>query len=401
MNLRLELPREIRRNFYLDVAAAMAVGFFIAVTLTFVPVVARRLGADFAQMSLIAAAPFAGSLFTPLASHYLQGRRKMPFLVWFWNIARGLFTLTLFVTSPLPLTMIVLAFNILTAFAVPGYAEMMRLVYPNECRGRAMSYVRVGMTAVVTLMTPLAGRLLDLVGYRYLFPVGAAFGIASSTIFGRIRVQETVAGDRQPFGRFWRILKDDKAFAAYQVAFMVYGFGNLMALPVFPVFQVDVLGLTYSQIGVLGFIMAVFWLLSYVYWGREVDRRGGLWTVKLNFLITSLVFLAYVFAWDVRLVAVAFVFIGITNAGIDLGWMNALMQFAPAEKVSEYASLHTTLLGGRGLLAPFVGIALLQVPWIGFKGVFGLCFLMMVISWLLLAVAPRDARTWPSRRGVP
>jgi len=38
---------------------------------------------------------------------------------------------------------------------------------------------------------------------------------------------------------------------------------------------VDELHLSYSQVGVLGTINSVFWMLFYIVWGQTVDRRGG------------------------------------------------------------------------------------------------------------------------------
>jgi hypothetical protein len=62
------------------------------------------------------------------------------------------------------------------------------------------------------------------------------------------------------------------------------------------------------------------------------------------------------------LCAVAYIFTGITLAGIDLGWMNAIMQFAHKEKISHYTALHAFLVGMRGIVAPFAGTALITIP---------------------------------------
>jgi hypothetical protein len=76
------------------------VGVFVAITSSFVPVVARRLGADSFLMALVTAAPFMGNLSAVVAAYYLHGRRKMPFMVWAWNLSRALFFLALIITTP-------------------------------------------------------------------------------------------------------------------------------------------------------------------------------------------------------------------------------------------------------------------------------------------------------------
>ena len=69
----------------------------------------------------------------------------------------------------------------------------------------------------------------------------------------------------------------------------------------------------------------------------------------------------YAFAQDVPTLLIASVLVGIAAPGIDLTWLNAVMQFTDREGVPRYASLHIFLVGIRGLLAPFVGVWLLQL----------------------------------------
>ena len=58
--------------------------------------------------------------------------------------------------------------------------------------------------------------------------------------------------------------------------------GFLMGLPLFAVVQVDRLQLSYSEIGYLGLAQSICWLLGNLYWGRLLDRRGGLWLMRAN-----------------------------------------------------------------------------------------------------------------------
>jgi len=115
-----------------------------------------------------------------------------------------------------------------------------------------------------------------------------------------------------------------------------------------------------------------------------VDRRGGFWTIRINFILTIFVSLAFCLAHDMWLAAVGYVFTGITVAGIDLGWMNAIMQFARKDQISDYAALHAGLVGLRGIAAPLAGTALMAVPWIGLRGVFLLSAVLILMGWLLV-----------------
>lgn len=359
-------------------------GVFLASAITFAPVVARRLGASNLLISLLMAAQFTGDLFAFLAAHYLQTKRKMPYMVWAWTIARSMFLLTLFVTSPLPFVLLTVVFWIIVSLPVPGYIQVISAIYPDAIRGRATAYVRVAMTAAVVVVTPLAGQLLDAWGYQIVFPLAGLFGVASGLVFGRIRYEEVLPAARRPMADIWRVLWEDARFRQFSKAFFAYGFGNLMMAPLLPIFLVDELHLSYGDVGVLGLVNSVFWMVGYFFWGRAIDRRGVSWTLQLNFWLTAIVPLCFVFATDMRWVAVAYVFNGITTAALDIGWLNAMIVLAPHGRIGAYTSLHSFLLGIRGLTAPFLGTALLAIPVVGMRGALIASGLLMVWGWVLL-----------------
>jgi MFS family permease len=131
-------------------------------------------------------------------------------------------------------------------------------------------------------------------------------------------------------------------------------------------------------------VNSIFWMLFSIVWGRTVDRRGGLWTIQINFILTIFISLAFFGARDMWLAAVGFIFTGITVAGVDLGWMNAILQFARRDQIGNYAAVHAGLVGLRGMAAPLMGIALMTIPWIGLRGVFLLSAFLIVLGWLLV-----------------
>jgi MFS family permease len=376
-------PADLRRNFSLDLTGAVLVGIYVAAINTFVPVVARRLGGSPFLLSLITAAPAAGNILAVLSAPYLQGRHKMPYMVAAWTLGRGLFLLMPFVVLPLPFALIVVSSWLIVSLPLPGYVEVMQRIYPDAYRGRAMAYVRVGYTACITVMTPLFGRLLDVGSYRYLFPVVAVFGILSGWTFGGVKYKEVITRTRQGLLEPWRVLWQDARYRDYCIAFFVYGFGSFLTAPLIPILLVDELHLNYSQVGWLGMVNSIFWMLFYIVWGRTVDRRGGLWTIRVNFILTMVISLAFFGARDMWLAALGYIFTGITVAGVDLGWMNAIMQFARRDQVSDYTAVYAGMVGLCGMAAPLTGTTLMTVPWIGLRGVFLLSALLILLGWLL------------------
>jgi len=384
------LRRQYRRNFFLDFAGAGLVGVFVAITAAFIPVVARRLGATDLMMSIVMAAPFVGNFLTPFAIYAAQRLPRRPFMVWCWIISRGIFLCMAFVTGPVLYLGLLLVFYILAALPVPAYIDAMRQIYPDDFRGRAMAYVRTGMTVVMTLLTPLAGWLLDLVGYQLLFPVAALFGVASALTFGRIAFDDRPAARRESLSSIWSILRTDRGFALYSLAFTIFGFGNLMITPLIPILQVDELGLSYAEVGFLGLVNSAFWLLGYLYWGRVVDRRGAIWTTKATFLLMLPIPPILFLARDLAQMIPAYILLGFTTASGDLAWLNAMLVFAGRDRVGAYTALHTNLLGIRGMIAPFVGTWLIGVPFVGLRGAFLLAALLLGLGSLLIVYVRKD-----------
>ena len=92
-------------------------------------------------------------------------------------------------------------------------------------------------------------------------------------------------------------------------------------------------------------ISSIFWSVFYVVWGRTVNRPRRL-VDSANQLRPDDFCFAHVLS-GAGYVATRrrYICTGITIAGVDLGWMNAIMQFAHKEEISHYTALHTFLVG--------------------------------------------------------
>lgn len=375
------IPADVQRSIKLDFGSAVFYGVYLAAINTFVPVVARRLGADAFMLSMIAAAPSVGNIIAVLAAHFTQRRRKMPFMVAVWTIGRGTFLLVPLAIVAGPFVMLVVVHWLIVSLTVTSYVQVMQVIYPLAIRGRAMAYVRVGFTACATIMTPILGQLLDLWDFRIVFPIAAICGILSGWTFGLIKYTDTPANTQhdllEPLRIFWR----DKYYRHYSIAFSICGFGYLLIAPLIPILLVDELKLSYGEVGWLGMINSIAWMIFYVVWGRFVDRRGGLTTMRINLFLTALIPLAFGFAHNMWIAAIAYIITGINVAGSDLGWISAVMQFARKEQIGHYTALHAFLLGIRGIIAPLLGTALMTVPWIGLRGVFFISSALVLIGW--------------------
>lgn len=389
--LRLEttlagaLSPEVRRNMHLEVAVALAYGAFYASVLSFTPVVLRRLGATPEMLAIFSSASFLGSILTSLSVVLMRRRRTMNVILTCWFAARSLFLLCAVLTQAWWLIILSSLFWLLEGFVIPAYTRVVQKIYPDAVRGKVMSTVRMGQVAAILLVTPLAGWALDHWSFQVLFPLGSVMGILSAYLFTYVEVNEGPLPPRETktFGDLWQIVQGDERFRRYLVGFAMLGLGTMMSAPLYPLVQVDRLHLSYSAVGWLGFIESTLWLLSYLFWGRWLDRHGGVWVMRTVCLISMFIPGTYIFASSGWLLIPAFIARGIVMAGFELGRINSGIQLADANRIIEYAAIQSTTVGIRGIIAPLLGVTLLRlgVPdW----GVFTLSVALMATGWLLL-----------------
>jgi MFS transporter, DHA1 family, inner membrane transport protein len=443
VNLRLlsseRVPGEARDVYRLDRNAGLLTGAFMGSVFPFVGVLAReRLHAPEWQLSLMAAAPFLGALAALFYANAMEGKPKLPFVIRPALLGRLLIALCVFAVSPLWFALLVGGAQLLMSIGGPAYAAVMKQVYPDRERGRIMSFTRVALMLTQSLIALPVGFLLkygsfgDFAAYRYVFPIAACFGIAGSLVFSRIGrvVPETASHPdedarghpltlwgvrehlvqrlhpttlRQSLADTWQfligtfaILRTDRAYRWFAMSVFVYGFGNLMLVPLYPIWQVDRLGLSTDSVGLLVQLQQITGLFAYFYWGRFVDRRGPLLAVIINTLVTAAVPLVYLASRDAWTLAPAYLFMGIANAGIDLAYFNSILMFASERTVSRYQALHSFLLGVRGSIAPFAGAGmktLADAGGVDLKWLFLFSAVIIGIGALLQAAGLRAA-TW-------
>ncbi|MFN8489751.1 MAG: MFS transporter [Caldilineaceae bacterium] len=379
-----QLSVTMRQNMLIELWTALAYGTFYAMAIPFIPAILRRSGATELMLAIYTSQQFIGSVLTAFSIVLMRRRRTMNIIVASWLLSRSLFMLFAFLVSPLWMIVLGTVFWLLEAFPNPGYTRILQKIYPDGVRGKVMSLVRVGRLSAVVLITPLAGWALDHWGYQMLFPLGSILGIASVLIFTRLKVNEgpLPARETKTLSELWDILQKDKRFAFYLRSFAFYGTGTLISWTMYPLVQVDRLHLSYSELGLLGLGQSVCWLLGYLFWGTIVDRRGGVYVMRMNCAIAMIVPFSYIWATNAWMLLPAFMTQGIINAGWDMGLITAGIQLAAPERVTEYAAVQGTVVGVRGMIVPMVGVGLLQLG-VPITGIFILSIGLMTIAWIM------------------
>jgi len=356
------IPGRSREAFRWDARSGFLTGVFFGAVFPFLGVIARReLGASVAMIAALTAAWSVGNLFSPITAHFIRRRVKLPYVVWPSALGRASYALlAVALVAPSFVAVCVVA-ALVTAQSSPAYAAVIRDAYPVERRGLLMGMVRVLMVAGSIIGALAGGFALERLSYRAVFPAFAIVGVVGTLAFYRIGVRaEPEDSGAAPAG-FWdgfRALATDRRFRLYAACFFLYGTGNLLMMPVLPVFQVDVLDISTRWVGYLATSASLLGMVGYLLWGRYLDRYGPFRLLLSVIVVAAIAPITYYLAQDVPVLVIAAAAQGLAGAGGELGYINAAMRFGSREAVVAYAGLFAFLQALRGIPGPFIGAAL-------------------------------------------
>ncbi|RAV02433.1 MFS transporter [Paenibacillus sp. YN15] len=360
--LGLRMSRQARANFRWDFIAAALFSLFNVVFNQFYVPIAIRSGATDFQVGLLSAAPAVGLLFSPIWAGLAERGRAKYFVTFPNMVGRLLIFIPALFASPWVFVGIALVYQFLQGIQAPAYATLMTQIYPADIRGRIMGYVRVAMGL---LMIPLAftvGIWIDRAGSFYPLLIAAVTGSASMLIFSMVKEErlpdpQAAARKRVRFRDQFTVLSNNRPLVLFLVATTFSGFGNMLANPLYNIIQVQRLGLSNMDIGIVRIFYFVFLLTAYFFMGRVIDRYGPkramIFCIGCHVLCTLLygVFGTY------PAVLLASGMQGFADATWDLGCLAYVFRLAPGKEGVVFG-LHLMLFGIRGTIGPLLGTGL-------------------------------------------
>lgn len=257
-------------------------------------------------------------------------------------------------------------------------ATVWRLNYPREVRAKLTGRIVTVVTVVIALVGTLVGVAMEVhtASFRVFIPASVLVSLLGIWSWSKVRVRghrrllraerAHAAEDRPSFNplRMARLLIEDKRYGAFMLCQFTMGAGNLMLLAPLVFVATDLFGLGYFQGILVSHVIPIVMMPVFLnLWARLLDawhittyRALHAWVFVL---MAGLIFAAAQLdlVWLLYLGVMAR---GVAFAGGALAWNLGHNDFARDDNAAQYMAVHVTLTGLRGLVMPFVGVALYE-----------------------------------------
>jgi MFS family permease len=339
-----------------------------------------------------------------------------------WRTPRYLIALGLLHVLPIglvglaPNIWVVMACFVVAAFGNAGMsplnADLLRTCYPHRVRGRVFGYILTAQMGAAMLTGFAVGRWSDRHhdAFRAFLPAIAAVQTVGLLLLAHIARRPIFVGRTRPErpGRSWlaplremrAVLRADRDFAAYEIAFMSYGIGWMVCTALIPVLATDKLHLNYGQYTLATIVLfQLVVILLFAPAGHLVDRVGPMRLAAVSFLWLTLYPVGLLLVKGFAGLAVFSAIYAVGMVGVNLTWtLGPVALASDPSRASHYLAIHTTMVGIRGIVAQGLGMAL--YVW---TGSFAVPLLLAAAGFLWAAIRmnalARSRRTAPAGLG--
>ena len=357
-----------RRTFLLEMLRSVPQGFIETAGTTFAMYVAIRVfDVPVGMKMLIAAAGSLGlllSLFTVQIVRRLGCSVNAASVVVWAGAAGGFATAALSGDSALIYVIGVSAAAMLLMLGMPLMSQIYRKHYPDKVRGKLFSISNmikalVGGAAGLGLGLWLTESGTDFHKLFWFYSGCCILMAVCVLLMAQVRLRRTQA--LKLFDAFHHV-SSDAPFRKLLISWMMLGLGNLLCFALFVEFITNPdYGFTLDAKRV-GFITSTIPMLAVIIcvipWGMVFDRLPFYRVrvmVNFFFLIGMLI---YYLGNSYFTLCLGMVFHGIGRSGGNVLWSLWVTRFANEDNVGEYMSVHTSLTGLRGTLAPVIAFSI-------------------------------------------
>ncbi len=249
----------------------------------------------------------------------------------------------------------------------PAWMEILKLNLEKRERERCFSLgsaIGYGEGVVIAFAF---GALLDhhVDAWKWLFFFSALIGLVGVWIQrsvpvcggGQKKKEVRESGLLTPWKSCVNLLRSRKDFAEFQWGFMACGFGIMLIQPALPLFFVDVLHLSYTDLAIaFSICKGLGFVFSSQLWAKAMGQFSIANLSAVVFIAVGLFpFLLLLAPLSVVWLYLAYVIYGIAQAGSHLIWNLSGPIFARHEDSLPYTNVNIALVGVRGMVAPPIG----------------------------------------------
>lgn len=257
----------------------------------------------------------------------------------------------------------------LFALQVPLLTQIYRLNYPEHRRGKLFALTATSRSLAAAVFGFAGGWLLGwrLDSYAWLLWAFAVAAAAAGCWTYRLPAMpwRMPEGSGRSLFSSWRWVKADRDFRTLLISWMIMGVGNLIAWSLFVEFLANPRhghSLPTSTVAWLTGVVPVVFRVGFTYpWGVLFDRVN-FFVVRASLnVVFALACLCYYCGGALGWWVAGMALFGIAGAGGNVTWSLWVTKLAPKHAVAEYMSVHSFLTGLRGMVAPYLAFAMIDV----------------------------------------
>jgi hypothetical protein len=284
---------------------------------------------------------------------------------------------SIFVNSLMAFLILMMLATMIFKQPVPLMEDAYGQNYSSQERGSRLAFVLMVIPLSAIIFSLIGSKLMDfdLQNYRLVLFIISLAATGSAISFSKIPSRILPPRKEKSVFSNLKIIFKDKLFGMILLWWSFAGVATQMLNPLRTEFLINgAYGINASNLFETVACMAIpytFRILSSLLWGHFFDR-AKLITVKLAVNFFAIFgFLLFFHCQSRGLIILASVFAGIAWGGGEIIWCLWVTKIVSKENFSSYMGANVTIVGLRGLLAPFLGyglshfLTLKQVSYVG------------------------------------
>ncbi len=360
------------------------------------PLYVQELGADMNQIGIFFTLSMVAPLLFQILGGWLSDAIGRAQAIAIGSVA-GLAGYLVFAFAPswewLLLAMV--GMSMAMSFVGPSFQALVAEESPEESRGKVYGIVQGLFLIVGVIGAPLGGYLADNYGFRLMFVVATIlYGTATVIrilMARKIRQEQTTPSEKPSFAHLktsmasivglltaggivtWIFISDGVGDVTFSMV------GNL-----FPIYLNNIVGISMTELGILGAVSSVASMVFMVVGGTLSDKYGERVGIVIgNVLVGGAIFIM-LNVQTLALLSVAWILLGIGQALFGPAYSSLISKAVPQKLRGTAFGLFSTSLGIISLPAPYLGVLLWETfnPKVPFYIPLITMMLMLPVVWI-------------------